>query len=361
MGELGAFVLGWAAGWWLLWRLPVPPDAPGAGLRPAMSVIIPARDEQRSLPSALASLVGELRPDDELIVVDDHSSDDTATTARARGATVVAAPDPPPGWLGKTWACHLGTTVASNELLVFLDADTRAEPGALDRLAAGQRASGGLYSVQPWHEVPRPHERLAALFNVVALMGTGAFTPLAARSRSVGAFGPCLVTTAGDYRSVGGHASVRAEVLDDLALAERYRRGGLPVVLAGGRGTIRFRMYPDGIRQVVEGFSKNFGAAAASVRPLTGVLVTAWITALSTPFALLAGRPALAGLCYVAVVAQLAVQLRRIGGFGAATAAAYGLALGLFLAVFVRSLWLTFVRGEVRWKGRTVSTRRREA
>lgn len=357
MGDVVAFFIGWAAGWWLLWRLPVPPTTPEATVRPAVSVIIPARDEQRSLPLTLASLAPELAADDEVIVVDDHSSDATATVARDAGATVVAAPDLPPGWLGKPWACHTGAERSGNELLVFLDADTRLEAGGLDRLAGGHRASGGLYSVQPWHEALRPHERLAALFNVVALMGTGAFTPLDSRMRSVGAFGPCLVTTAGDYRTAGGHAGVRGAVLDDLALAERYRAEGLPVVLHGGRGTIRFRMYPRGIGQVVEGFSKNFAAAAASVHPLTAVLVTAWIAALSAPIAMVAGDPVLAAACYLAVVAQLGVQLRRVGGFGPVVAAAYVVALAFFVAVFVRSLWLTFARGEVRWKGRKVPTR----
>ncbi len=356
MADAVAFLIGWGAGWWLLWRVPVPMPV-RQSCRPAVSVIIPARDEEASLPALLDSLRPQLRPGDEVIVVDDHSEDDTAAVAAAAGATVVAAPVLPPGWVGKSWACHTGAPRATNAVIAFLDADTRVEPGGLDRLVAGHSDSGGLYSVQPWHEVARPHERLAALFNVVALMGTSAFTPLGS-GRSVGAFGPCLVTTAADYRASGGHAAVRAEVLEDLALASRYRAAGLPVALRGGRGTIRFRMYPRGIAQVVEGFSKNFAAAASSIRPLTVVGISAWIAALSAPAALAAGDPALAAACYLAVAAQLVVHLHRIGGFGSITALAYVVSLVFFLAVFTRSLWLTFVRREVRWKGRGVPTRR---
>ncbi len=356
MGDALAFLVGWGAGWWLLWRIPVPSPVRRTD-RPAVSVIIPARDEEASLPTLLDSLRPQLRPGDEVVVVDDHSDDATAAVAADGGATVVAAPELPPGWVGKSWACHTGAARATNDVIAFLDADTRLEAGGLDRLVVGHHHSGGLYSVQPWHDVARPHERLAALFNVVALMGTSAFTPLGPR-RSVGAFGPCLVTTAGDYRASGGHAGVRGEVLDDLALASRYRAAGLPVALRGGRGTIRFRMYPRGIGQVVEGFSKNFAAAASSIRPLTVLAISAWIAALSAPAALAPGDPVLAAMCYLAVAGQLVVHLHRTGGFGSITALVYVVPLAFFLAVFARSLWLTFARREVRWKGRGVPTRR---
>jgi 4,4'-diaponeurosporenoate glycosyltransferase len=355
--DLVVFLAGWGAGWWLLWRVPLPPAAAG-GLRPLVSVIVPARDEERTLPVLLRSLQGELRDGDEVIVVDDHSADATAEVARAAGARTVAAAEMPPGWVGKPWACHTGAALAANPLLAFLDADTRLEPGGLDRLVRGHAEAGGLYSVQPWHEVPRAHERLAALFNVVAMMGTTAFTPRGDRRPPAGAFGPCLLTTAGDYRAVGGHAAVRHTVLDDLALATRYRAAGLPVRVRGGRGTVTFRMYPHGLGQLVEGFTKNFAAAAGAVRPLTVVLVSAWTAALAAPLALAAGAPALALACYLAVVLQVHVHLRRLGSFGAVTAALYVIPLACFVLVFARSLVLTFGRRRVRWKGRDVATGR---
>ncbi len=353
--DLVAFALGWFAGWWLLWRVPVPSAIGGLHRVPPLSVVVPARDEEQALPVLLASLRPQLHPGDEVIVVDDHSTDGTATVARQGGAVLAAAPDLPAGWQGKAWACHTGAGLAVNPLLVFLDADTRLEPGGLDRLRVAAERAGGLYSVQPWHEVPRPHERLAALFNLVAMMGTGAFTPRPAAAR-VGAFGPCLITTAGDYRSVGGHASVRGAILDDAALARRYREAGLAVTLSGGRGTITFRMYPAGLSQLVEGFTKNFASAAPSVRPLTLVLLVAWLAALSAPLVLVADAPAVAAGCYLIAAVQLGVLLRRLGTFGAVTAALYLAPLAIFVAVFTRSLVATFVRRRVRWKGRDLPT-----
>lgn len=359
--DLILFLVGWGAGWWLLWRVPVPPevDAEAALDRTPVSVIVPARDEEAVLPVLLASLSPQLRSDDELIVVDDHSDDATAVSARAGGASVVRAPALPAGWTGKAWACHHGAARATRATLIFLDADTRLEPGGLERLTAGLAATGGLYSVQPWHEVNRPHERLAAVFNVVAMMGTTAFAPGREGRAAVGAFGPCLVTSVADYRRAGGHESVASTVLDDLALADRYREVGLPVTVHGGKGTISFRMYPLGFGQLVEGFTKNFAVAARAVGLATTGLITLWLAALSAPVVLATMAPVPAAICYAAAAAQMGAHLRRLGSFGARTAVLYPLALAVFIAVFARSVVSTLIGGRVRWKGRDVATRRR--
>ena len=359
--DLAAFLAGWAVGWWLLWRVPLPPCVePGrAPPRAPVTIVVPARNEAAVLPVLLASLRPELVAGDEVIVVDDHSHDATAALALAGGATVVAAPPLPAGWGGKAWACHTGAARARCSTLVFLDADTRLAPGGLDRLVAGLAAAGGLYSVQPWHEVPRPSERLAALFNVVAMMGTTAFTPRRGGRASVGAFGPCLLTTADDYRRAGGHAAVRGAVLDDLALARRYRAAGSAVTIHGGRGTISFRMYPAGLGQLVEGFTKNFASAAGATHRWAAALITLWLAALCAPAVLAGTTPTIGAACYVAAAVQMGVHLRRLGSFGTLSAALYPVALVVFVAVFARSLVVTLAFGRVRWKGRELPTRRR--
>jgi 4,4'-diaponeurosporenoate glycosyltransferase len=170
--------------------------------------VVPARDEGAVLPDSLAAVMGQVGPGDEVVVVDDHSTDDTQAVAAAAGATVVPAPPLPPGWTGKAWACATGAAATTGEVLCFLDADTTLAPGALDRLVGAQADAGGLVSAQPYHRVPRPYERLSALFNVVALMGADGCTPLGDRRRPGGAFGPALVVSRGDYDELGGHASV---------------------------------------------------------------------------------------------------------------------------------------------------------
>lgn len=358
--DLVIFVLGWSAGWWLLWRVPVPPgEQAGAGRpagweRPGLSIVIPARNEELALPILLKSLRPQLEAHDQMIVVDDHSQDRTAEVAHRGGAVVLEAPPLPLGWQGKAWACAVGARAATQGRLLFLDADTRLWPGGLTRIRDDAARKGGLYSVQPWHDVPRPHERLAALFNLVAMMGTGAFTPRRA-PRTIGAFGPCLVTSAADYHRVGGHGGVRHAVLDDAALAATYRRAGLPVTIRGGRGSVAFRMYPGGPCPLVEGFTKNMASGARTTRPLTLALVVAWLTSLSAPLVLVADTPVLAAVCYLAVVVQLVILLGRIGSFGPITAGLYLAPLAVFITVFGLSVVATFVRRRVRWKGRELT------
>jgi 4,4'-diaponeurosporenoate glycosyltransferase len=356
VADLLAFLLLWLMGWWLLWHVPVPPG-PNPSREP-VSIVVPAKDEAERLPVLLASLRPQLRPDDELLVVDDGSTDGTAELAAAAGAKVLTAPPPHEGWLGKPWACATGAARARHARLLFLDADTRLEPGGLDRLVAGASAHPGLYSVQPFHEVPTAAEKQSAFCNLVAMMGTGAFVPPAAWFTPKGAFGPCLLTTAADYRRAGGHEAVRASVLDAADLARGYTRAGLPVYLRGGRGVISFRMYPTGLWALVDGFTKNLAAGARAAGVLGTVLVAAWLAACVAP-AVLATRvpPVVAAACYAAVAVQVWVHLRRIGSFGPVVAALYPVPLLVFLAVFLRSLVLLAAGGSVRWKGRPVPVR----
>ena len=328
----------------LLWR--VPRITAAVSPRPALAVVVPARDEAASLPALLSSLRGELREGDELVVVDDHSTDATAAVAAGGGATVVSAAPLPPGWTGKVWALHQGVAATSASELAVLDADVVLEPGGLDRLVAERNRRGGLVSVAPVHVVVRPYERLSAIVATVAMMGTGAFTPVPT-TQPTGAFGPCMLLSRGDLAAVGGYEVVAGEVLDDVALARRFVGAGLPVTLFGGRGTVRYRMYPGGLRQLVDGWSKNIAAGAGRTRWYVLLFAVAWVS-------LLLQAPWYGPLVYAACVVQLAWMWARIGRFGVVTALLFPLPLLAFLAIFLRSVYLTIIRRQVPWKGRRV-------
>lgn len=354
-GRLILELLRWSTAWFLLWRVATPRPVGGPAGSTAGApfertvVVVPARNEASNLAALLPSVAAGA----DVIVVDDDSSDATADIARAHGARVVEPGPVPDGWTGKAAACAAGARAAIEagaDRLVFLDADVVVEPGGLDRILEEHDRGGGLLSVQPWHDVRRPYEELSALFNLVAMMAVDAFTPFGRRVRPTGAFGPCLVVGADVYEQAGGHAdpTVRGAVLDDVTLARAVRRVGGPITVLGGRGSLRFRMYPEGLPQLLEGWTKNFAGGAAGTRPLTMLLVAAWISGLLSapsfpPF-------------YVAYALQLLVLLRRVGRFHPLTALAYPIPLAVFLAVFVRSLVRTFVRREVRWRGRTIRT-----
>jgi len=360
MTSIVLLAVGWCAGWWLLWRVPVLAGA----AEPAeadLAVVIPARDEAANLPGLLDDLFAQDLAPREVVVVDDSSTDGTAEVARARGATVIVAPPLPDGWTGKAWSCQTGADTTRAERLVFLDADVRLRPNALAVLADAHDREGGLVSVAPYHVMQRAYERLSVPFNVVSFMGVGAAMP-GRRGRSEGVFGPCLIASRADYERAGGHASVRASVVDDLALARRFEEHGFGTSTYAGRGSISYRMYPNGPRQLIEGWSKNMASGARFVSPLRSLLVALWITGLcvavqqlvTAPFDATRTAVGVAFGAYVAFGIQQLVFARRLTNAGPLTALAFPVTTVFFVAMFVRSAWCTFVRRRVRWRGRAV-------
>ena len=338
-------------------RRPVPPSGAVA------SIVVPARDEAATLPTLLASLQDLDPPAAEVIVVDDGSTDGTAGVAEAHAARVLST-SPPGGWLGKPWACHVGAQAATGSLLVFLDADTWLAPDALGRLLAEHGAHGGLVSVQPHHVTARAHEQMSAFFNLAAMMGTGAFAAGRRRPPRM-AFGPCLVTAVDDYRAVGGHAAVRGAVVEDVHLARRYAEHGLPVRCLAGGDAVRFRMYPAGLRQLVDGWTKNVATGAGLSPPWALAGTVAWVsTYVGVALAAVGGAwswatgtgpvPLGPALAWAVVAAALWWQLRRVGSWRPWTAAAFPVPLAVFVAVFARSAALTLLGRDVTWRSRRV-------
>lgn len=341
------------------------PRSGGSAAR--VSVIIPARNEAGSLPHLLGSLSEQTLVPAEVVVVDDGSTDATAAVARGCGATVVHAPPLPDGWVGKSWACHIGSLRTTSDVLVFLDADTLLAPDGLERIVTAWEhdVAGGLLSVQPFHITQRPYEQLSVYPNLMAMVASGAFGPGRRRWSPVG-FGPCMVTSREAYRSVGGHESVAGEVIEDIALARTYGRAGLPVEALAGGTAISFRMYPGGVRQLIDGWTKNLagGPRLVSVVPL--VAGVCWILAsvaaatdlLEAMLGLTGGaeRWSALGIGVLAAV-QVAVLVRRIGRFAWWVAPGFPLLLAGFVALFVRSALHRVVRRTVSWHDRTVPVR----
>src|SRR5215831_9380086 len=203
------------------------PDAP------LVSVIIPARNEQRNIERCVRSVLATAYPRIEVIVVDDHSADDTGPIARNIAAgdsrlRVVLSPPLPAGWFGKQWACATGAEQAWGELLLFTDADTRHAPDLLPRAVNALRREGAdlvtvgghqeLHSF--WERVIQPH-----VFVLISIRYGGTEeVSRATRPVDVIANGQFLLIRQETYRDIGGHESVRDVVAEDLALAQRLVR-----------------------------------------------------------------------------------------------------------------------------------------
>lgn len=357
---LAATAACWFLGWALLWRVPRCRETAGTRPWPRTTVIIPARNEAENLRGLLPSLSAQAPGPDQVLVVDDHSSDGTAETARTLGAEVRPAPDLPVGWVGKAWACAQGAQQASGEVLVFLDADTRLEPGGWTRLLDTYRSGLGVLSLAPYHVTRRLGEQVSAFFNLMQMAGVGAFTCLGRTLAPSGLFGPCLVISRTEYEAVGGHAAVKGKVLENFYLAAELRRRRIPLRVYGGAGTLSYRMYPGGWSEAVAGWSKAFSSGAGRTPAWLLALTVLWISG----FILAAAGLAWAGIgqsplgpwlaAYAAFAVQAWVQLRRAGRFSPWTSLLYPAPLAAFLAIFARSAWWAVRKRKATWKGRAV-------
>ena len=367
--------IGLFSGLLMLWRIPALPrireghqvvsEAAAEDLR-LLSVVIPAYNEQDRLPSLLDSLSRQQPSPLEILVVDDSSTDRTAQVAEERGFYVLRSEDLGPDWIGKSRACWTGARKTTGTWLLFLDADVTLDaPDALARLCAAFRAhgAGGLMSWQPYHRTRRLYESLSLFFSTIALAGSGVFTPLGERVSTAGAFGPALLCTREAYEAAGEHRAVRSEVMEDLALGRLMRKAGHPVQCLPGRGILSYRMYPDGVGRLVEGWTKNFSTGAAWTHPmilllcilwLTGGIVAAvrWIWTLAdTPDP---GQVALAAVAYLGYVLLVGWNARKAGRWHPAVILLYPVPLVFFVLVFGWSWVRTRILRRVSWRGRPI-------
>lgn len=332
------------------------------------SVIIPARNEELTLPALLESLEQQTLAPREIIVVDDQSEDRTAAVARRESTRVVAAGERPKAWLGKPWALHQGAAAADGRFLLFLDADVQLKPNALETLArallalSGEGAEGAAaISVQPFHRTIRLWERLALFFNILVFVGA------ARRSRAVRlgmedscCFGPCIFCRRSDYDRFGGHAAVGGSVLEDMHLGSELRSAGTRVRSFSGRGVVEFRMYSTGLRALLDGFTKNvlLGARRSSV--VFRVFAVFWFTGLlAVPAYIIVAAVSVAlpelvvaTVFYAFFVIQITAAGERLGKFGSFSALFFPVHVTVFLVVLVRAAILALAGRNVQWKGR---------
>ena len=323
-----------------------------------VTVVLPVRDEAAQVADCLAALLDQRGvPRLRVVVVDDGSTDGTAGLVAAvpdeRVRLLPAAP-PGPGWLGKPNACAQGAAAAGDaEVLVFVDADVRLMPDAIASAVALLDAHG-LDLVSPW---PRQLAGSTAERLVQPLQQWlwATFLPLRLAERSprpslAAANGQFLVVRAGAYGRAGGHAAVRDQVIEDIALLRAVKAAGGRGVVVDGSTLAACRMY-DGWPAVRDGYAKSLWSAVGG-RPVGAAAAAALLTAvwLVPPLAALAGsRAGLAG--YAAGVAGRAVVAARTGGRAWPDALAHPVSVALLDVLVVRSL-AGHRRGRLHWRGR---------
>jgi hypothetical protein len=348
------------------------PATDSASARPAVSVIVPARNEEACLGACLHSLISQndtaqSRVPLEIIVVDDHSTDRTreiASSFSGVGVRVIEAGPLPAGWTGKNNAVTAGSKVARGEWLLFTDADTIHLQGSLARsLDEARRHGAALLSYSPEQIVKSFWEK--ALMPVIFAELAVSYRPSQVsdpNSPAAAANGQYILITREAYDAVGGHAAVAANLLEDVALARAVKQSARKIFFRYGGDAVQTRMYRS-FAQLREGWTKNLAllfpapARLAALRALEFALI---VSGFAISLANILGghwRPAtVAGILGVVVYAFLRVRIRRAHfAWGANTLALFG--LPLFSYLLLRS-GKAHATGSVSWKGRTYSDER---
>lgn len=278
-----------------------------------ISVLIPARNEEANIAAAVESVLQNEGAVPEVIVMDDHSEDRTAEivsdmAARDPRVRLVKAPELPAGWCGKQHACAVLATHARYPLLVFLDADVRLAPAALQRMAAFMESSGvDLASGFPEQRTGSLSEATVIPLIHFLLLG---FLPMPGmrwfrHPAFAAGCGQLFVVQRTAYEKAGGHRAIRSSMHDGLALPRSFRKAGFRTDLFDPTPLAQCRMY-QGKGEVWNGLTKNAieGIAAPTrIVPFTLVLLGGQVM----PFILL--PTALHGLQATPVAALSAVAV----------------------------------------------------
>lgn len=224
---------------------------------PRVVVIVPARDEARTISRSVTSLAKQDYPgESSVVVVDDHSSDGTAELARkaaeesgaARGVTVRLASELPPDWTGKMWATNEGLAAvrdASPEYFWLTDADIEHAPDTLRRLVCrAKKESLDMTSLMVFLPVETLPERLLIppflYFFLMLYPPNWVADPKAGTAAAAG--GSILLRREALER-IGGVAAVKSEIIDDCALAAAVKKSGGKIWLGLTRASVSLRRY----------------------------------------------------------------------------------------------------------------------
>jgi chlorobactene glucosyltransferase len=318
---------------------------------PSLSIIIPARNEEKNLARLLPTLNALDYPGAlEIIVVDDHSRDGTSAVAENFGARVIRVDALPTGWRGKPHACHLGAQAARGDWLLFTDADTLHETDSAARAVAfaNDHVLDGLTLFL--------RQQVNGVLDGIVLMT--AFAGLFAGVRRANDLmnGQYILLRRSVYFASGGFAAVRNQALEDLALGTHLRQSGYAVMALRGASAAAVRMYADtpqmwhGMTRLGAGSLKYAGASALR----TALFTTALMSPLLVAFGVLTRSLHFAWLPITWLVSSASVLpfARRFGFAWWALLAPCG-ALFVMLAAWW-GLFSRVVGRGIYWRGRRV-------
>lgn len=232
--------------------------------RPLISVLIPARNEEKNILYLLNDLKEQSYSKIEVIVFNDQSSDFTRdkvlSVCRSDNRfRLIDSEGLPSGWLGKNHACHKLAQHASGGYLLFLDADVRVKSGLLESsLAQMEKHRLRLLSIFPKQIMKTTGEKITVpVMNAILLSLLPLILTRISRHPSLAAAnGQFMMFEKNTYMQLHPHEIVKSNPVEDILISRLYKKKGLKIQCMTGNDMIRCRMY-NNIKEATEGFAKN--------------------------------------------------------------------------------------------------------
>ena len=353
-----------------------PGQPPGDG--PLISVIVPARNEERNIRRCVEALLAQTYPNFEVLVLDDRSTDATAEilaeiAARDTRLQVHSGSELPAGWAGKPHALTQAAALAHGEWLCFVDADTFVAPQVLSSVySKAEQFHADLFTILTAQELGSFWEKVILPLVFTAL--SVGFAPRKVNDpqrKDAIANGQFIFIRREIYSSIGGHAAIRNSIVEDKDLAVLVKGSGHRLVIADGRQVASTRMYTSLI-EMWEGWTKNIflglkgspamllmGAFGATLSLMAALALPAWMLggfiwwllggALQALLVMLEGVALWGYLVFWRVLAA------RSMGISAWYALTTPLGAAVFAAMMFSSAFKVISGRGVTWKGRKYS------
>jgi glycosyltransferase involved in cell wall biosynthesis len=246
-----------------------------------VAILIPARNEENSITSAVQSALNqEMLANFEVVVLNDASTDATAEKLLAfsdhKLKVISGDLELPEGWLGKNWACHRLSKSVAADFLVFIDSDVTLEPLAVAS-AINSLTENQLHLISPYPRQLAP-TLLARIVQPLLQWSWLSTVPLRATKKSLRpslavANGQFLVCRADSYLVSGGHEKIKSEVLDDIELLRTFYRNGFTGCVVDGSDIATCQMYESN-QDLISGYSKSLWNAFGG--PIGSLFVNAF-------------------------------------------------------------------------------------
>ena len=231
---------------------------------PFVSVLIPARNEERSIRECVESLLVQDYKKFEVIVLNDNSEDGTGLILdelrkKYKELKIIDGKPLPAGWSGKNFACHQLYKASKGEYILFTDADTEHfKDSILNSVTRAINRKADLYTLIPKMTLNTFAEKMimpGIHFTSFTLLPYYLAETLKSPAFAMGV-GPFLLFRREAYETIGGHEALKNDLVEDVRLAKNIKRFGYKVVVNKGLDILSCRMYQS-FKEIWEGFSKN--------------------------------------------------------------------------------------------------------